>query len=202
MVRTKPGQKIHVDTLQTTWEKLEQLETKPKSELNLRESILFLKDKLNSALKKGYSYQDLSEILSEQKILISAATLKQYLTDLGKKKSSSRKKSRKSVSSSGTSSGNEFSGKPNTQISTNVTDSKEELETGNSDPEINRMKEQRNSERAVYLDSTTGTKSSTANSKKAKAQPSSQSSGNKSSSTKTNVLSGRSDDLSSEFNSF
>ena len=64
MVRTKPGQKIHVDTLQTTWEKLEQLETKPKSELNLRESILFLKDKLNSALKKGYSYQDLSEILS------------------------------------------------------------------------------------------------------------------------------------------
>ena len=52
MVRTKPGQKIHVDTLQTALSKLEQLETKPKSELNLRESIFFLKDKLNSALKK------------------------------------------------------------------------------------------------------------------------------------------------------
>ncbi|MGK7952892.1 MAG: hypothetical protein AB4368_29910, partial [Xenococcaceae cyanobacterium] len=82
MVKTKPNQKIHVDKLQTTLAKLGQLKEKPKSELNLRESIYYLRDKLKSALKKGYSYQDLSEILAEQEILISAATLKQYLTEI------------------------------------------------------------------------------------------------------------------------
>ena len=126
MVRTKQGQKIHVDTLQTALDKLEQLETKPKSELNLRESIFFLKDKLNSALKKGYSYQDLSEILESQKILISAATLKQYLTEMGKKKSRSRKKKSKSVSSSDSSS----------QTSTNVTDSAKDNQSSNSQSEL------------------------------------------------------------------
>lgn len=179
MVRTKPGQKIHVDTLQTALSKLEQLETKPKSELNLRESILFLKDKLNSALKKGYSYQDLSEVLEEQEILISAATLKQYLTEMAKKKSSSRKKSRKSVSSSGTSSGNESSGKPDTQISTNITVRKEELAYGNSQSEMNRMEE---------FDEIASTSSKLVKNKaKAKVKP--------------KVFSGKSDDLSGDFNS-
>ncbi|MEO1340941.1 MAG: hypothetical protein AAFV28_07325, partial [Cyanobacteria bacterium J06635_13] len=136
MVRTKQGQKIHVDTLQTALEKLEQLETKPKSELNLRESIFFLKDKLNSALKKGYSYQDLSEVLEEQDILISAATLKQYLTEMGKKKSRSRKKKSKTTSSSDSGS----------QTSTNMNDSKEDSQSSNSQAGINRMKESNGSD--------------------------------------------------------
>ena len=84
MATAKPNQKIHVDKLSATLEKLEQLEEKQKDELTLRESIYFLRDKLKSALKKGYSYQDLSEILSEQGILVSAATLKQYLTESNK----------------------------------------------------------------------------------------------------------------------
>ena len=197
MVKAKPNQKIHVDKLSSALDKLDQLESKPKEELTLRESIHFLRGKLNSALKKGYNYEDLSEILAEQEIIVSAATLKLYLTE-----SSKSKKSKSRIKKSQSNSNGVASSKSSPVLSTNVNDSKEELGTGNSDPEINRMKEQRNSERAVYLDSATGTKSSTANSKKAKAQPSSQSSGNKSSSTKTNVLSGRSDDLSSEFNSF
>ena len=94
-IKTKPNQKIHVDKLQTTLEKLGQLKEKPKSELNLRESIYFLRDKLKSALKKGYSYQDLSEILAEQDILISATTLKQYLAEINKQ-SAARKKRIKS----------------------------------------------------------------------------------------------------------
>jgi hypothetical protein len=136
MVKTKPGQKINVLKLQTAFDKLEQLETKPKSELTLRESILFLKDKLNAALKKGYSYQDLSEILSEQEILISAATLKQYLTDMSKKKSSRRKKE-KSTSGSDL----ESEPKSDAHTSTNVTDSQKELAKSNSQSEIKRMEE-------------------------------------------------------------
>ena len=81
MASAKPNQKIQVDKLEATLAKLEQLEEKQKSELTLRESIYFLRDKLRSALKKGYSYQDLTEILEQQGILVSAATLKQYLTE-------------------------------------------------------------------------------------------------------------------------
>jgi hypothetical protein len=182
MVRTKPGQKIHVDTLQTALNKLEQLETKPKSELNLRESIFFLKDKLNSALKKGYSYQDLSEVLSEQKILISAATLKQYLTDMGKKKSSSGRTRDQSVSTSSSHSGNQSSSSSNAkldaQTSINVTDSKEELAASNSQSEINSLEGSNSSD-------SKGSKSLKTEAK-TKVQP--------------KVFSGFDDDLSGDFN--
>lgn len=101
MVKTKPNQKIHVDKLNTTLDKLGQLKEKPKEELTLRESIYFLRDKLHSALKKGYSYQDLSEILEEQDILISASTLKQYLTEIGKESSNRRKRKKSAKSKNG-----------------------------------------------------------------------------------------------------
>ena len=177
MVRTKQGQKIHVDTLQTTLEKLEQLETKPKSELSLRESIYFLRGKLNSALRKGYSYQDLSEVLKEQKILISAATLKQYLTEMGKKKSRSRKNKSKSDSSSDAGS----------QTSTNVKDSKEDSQSSNSVDGINSMEKSDSSA------------SASSKSVKTKAEPKSKSKSK--SQTKAKVLSGFDDDLADDFNS-
>lgn len=91
MASFKTVQKVHIDKLQLTLVKLGQLEQKPKEELSVRESIYFLRDKLQSALKKGYSYQDLSEILKEQEILISAATLKQYLTESSKEATKSRR---------------------------------------------------------------------------------------------------------------
>jgi hypothetical protein len=86
MARIKTGQKIPLDKLQTTLSELEKLEEKAKEELSLRESIYFLREKLQSALKKGYSYKDLSEILAKQEIKISAATLKQYLSEIEKGK--------------------------------------------------------------------------------------------------------------------
>jgi hypothetical protein len=128
MVKAKPNQKIHVDKLQTAFDKLDQLESKPKEELSLRESIFFLHNKLTSALKKGYSYQDLSEILAEQDILISAATLKQYLTEIGKKSPSSRKRSKATSLSS-------------REISTNVTDSQSDKNSSLENTETNRIKE-------------------------------------------------------------
>jgi len=86
MASTKVNQKIPIDTVQVTLDKLDKLESKPKDELTLRESISLLSDKLHSALKKGYSYQDLAELLETQKILISATTLKQYLSEIDKEK--------------------------------------------------------------------------------------------------------------------
>ncbi len=94
MASSKIVQKVHIDKLQSTLVKLEQLEKKPKEELSVRESINFLREKLKSALKKGYTYQDLSEILAEQEILISAATLKQYLTESNKEFTKTRRYSK------------------------------------------------------------------------------------------------------------
>ena len=96
MASAKPGQKIPLDKLQATLVELEKLSEKPKEELSLRESIYFLREKLRLALKRGYSYQDLSELLEQQEILISAATLKQYLTEI-EKESASNKRTAKSV---------------------------------------------------------------------------------------------------------
>ena len=195
MAKAKPNQKIHVDLLASALDTLDKLESKPKEELTLRESIYFLRGKLNSALKKGYSYEDLSKILAEQEILVSAATLKLYLSEGSKsKKSSTRKKKNKSSSNTVASS------KSSSVLSTNVTDSKEELETSKTEAEINSMKDSTDLKQAVNLNLATRTKSSSSASNKAKTK--SQSIGNKSNSTKTKVLSGRSDDLESEFNSF
>ena len=94
MVRTTPGQKIPIDKLQTTLGELEKLEEKAKEELSLRESIYFLREQLQSALKKGYSYQDLSQLLKKQEIKVSAATLKQYLTEIEKEKRSRQRRAK------------------------------------------------------------------------------------------------------------
>jgi len=91
MATAKPNQKIHVDKVQATLSKLDSLEKKQNEELTLRESIYLLRDKLRGALKKGYSYQDLSEILEQQGILVSAATLKQYLTESKKEVTKGKK---------------------------------------------------------------------------------------------------------------
>ncbi|MCP6760749.1 MAG: hypothetical protein NHB32_18840 [Fischerella sp. CENA71] len=86
MIRTKPGQKIALEKVEATLAQLEKLEQKAKEDLSLRESIYFLREQLQSALKKGYSYKDLSEILAQQEISISEATLKQYLREIEKEK--------------------------------------------------------------------------------------------------------------------
>lgn len=91
MTKTKRNQKIHVDTVSTTLAQLKELEAKPKLELTLRETIAEMETELKNAIKKGYSYKELSEVLAKQKIMISAGTLKQYMSELNKS-SSSRKK--------------------------------------------------------------------------------------------------------------
>jgi hypothetical protein len=58
---------------------LEDLPDKPKRELSLKEAMKELQDVIRAALMKGYSYADLSELLLEQGIKISAFTLKSYV---------------------------------------------------------------------------------------------------------------------------
>lgn len=92
MEKTKRNQKIAVTKLDKISTKLGELDKKQKSELNLRESIYYLRHNLKRALRQGYSYQDLVQILAEQNIIISPTTLKQYLTSTIKNTRSSKRK--------------------------------------------------------------------------------------------------------------
>lgn len=129
MTSTKRNQKISLETLETTLETLDNLSEKKQKEMTLRQSVHFLRDKLQKALKKGYTYQDLSEILEQQEILISAATLKQYLTEGGKKVKSKKRSEKLSEKQEVVSSKENNTNEGNTQttesVSPNQQDEKE-----------------------------------------------------------------------------
>lgn len=93
MTLTRRNQKIHIDTVDHTIASLKELKPLPKLELTLRETIAKMEVHLRGAINKGYSYEDLSGILAEQNILISAATLKQYLKELDNGSKPRRRKS-------------------------------------------------------------------------------------------------------------
>ena len=189
MVKTKANQKIHIDKLKTTLDKLGQLKEKPKEELTLRESIYFLRDKLKSALKKGYSYQDLSGILEEQGILISASTLKQYLTDITKEPASRRKRSK---------SGQRQTSKSNVKEDKDTTLSKSQSDTDTS-KHVNSYKEKSDKD-LNKVESDTVKESSKSDTKQESV--SSRSKSRASSKTKAKKLSGVERDLSSDFNQY
>ena len=197
MVKTKPNQKIHVDKLQTTLEKLGQLKEKPKSELNLRESIYYLRDKLKSALKKGYSYQDLSEILAEQEILISAATLKQYLTEINKQSAARKKRIKSGKSQKSNSSESESNSQTSSEDVTLPTDesTKDSLQV--------KPEHRKEVESASHLNSSSNVESSKNQSQKELSKSQTKTKGtSKSIKTKPKELSGSNVDLSEEFNQY
>lgn len=69
---------------------LKQLPEKPKEVWSLREAIEKLKDTITAALHKGYSYEEVSAMLTEKGVKISASSLKSYLAATKKDKSAGR----------------------------------------------------------------------------------------------------------------
>jgi hypothetical protein len=59
---------------------LDQLPEKPKENLSLKEAVAALKDIITAALERGYSYEEVASMLSEQGVKISASSLKSYLS--------------------------------------------------------------------------------------------------------------------------
>ena len=197
MVKTKANQKIHIDLLKTTLDKLGQLKEKPKEELTLRESIYFLRDKIKSALKKGYSYQDLSGILEEQGILISASTLKQYLTDITKESAGRRKRSKETQSQTKKSE-EKGSSVMTTKPGKNTRTSKSQSETV-SDKDVNIHQEKSDKDLNI-VESDTVVEVSKSNTKKESGK--SRANTKTGTKTKTKKLSGSSEDLKSDFNQY
>lgn len=69
---------------------LQELPEKPKENLSLREAVGQLRDQIQAALAKGYSYDDLSKMLTDKGIEISPTTLKSYVP-AGRRQSSKDK---------------------------------------------------------------------------------------------------------------
>lgn len=68
---------------------LEDLPEKPKEDLSLKEAVDRLRVSLQAALAKGYTYEDLSAMLTQKGIQISASTLKNYVPS-GRRQSSGK----------------------------------------------------------------------------------------------------------------
>lgn len=71
-------------------EKVEaRIQPKPKQGMTLREAISKFKPTITKALRRGYTYEEVAVILTEEGISIKGATLKQYLAESkGKKRPS------------------------------------------------------------------------------------------------------------------
>lgn len=182
-MKKKRNQKIPVGKLDNVLEQLEQLNKKQKSELNLRESIYYLRSKLKRALKQGYSYEDLTKILAEQNIIISATTLKQYLST-SKRSASKRYTSKKQQNNS----------RSSADLTTELDSSQDSIHHKIS---INKKVNKSDIEKPT---STTETKATTSDTKQAVAEDISTLS--KSNKSKSPVLSGSDQDLSHEFNQY
>ncbi|MDV2998235.1 MAG: hypothetical protein N4J56_007940 [Chroococcidiopsis sp. SAG 2025] len=79
---------IDEDKLKLILSKIEaRTPTKPKQGMTLREVIMKSKAMINKALKRGYTYDEIAAILTEEGISIKGATLKQYLTESKSKRS-------------------------------------------------------------------------------------------------------------------
>lgn len=70
---------------------LQELPEKARDNLSLRKAVEQLRDQIEAALSKGYSYDDVAAALTQQGIEIRATTLKQYIPSGGRR--SSRKRS-------------------------------------------------------------------------------------------------------------
>ncbi|MDX2096836.1 MAG: hypothetical protein SFW36_03600 [Leptolyngbyaceae cyanobacterium bins.59] len=78
--QAKASVKYTKENIAKAREFLKDVPKKPQDEFSLHESIYQMKGDINALLKKGYSYEEIAEMLSKLDFNISATTLKQYLS--------------------------------------------------------------------------------------------------------------------------
>lgn len=65
--------------LNKTSTSLANLPERPKEFWSLRETVVLLQDDITLALRRGYSYEEIVQVLADKKIFITASSLKRYL---------------------------------------------------------------------------------------------------------------------------
>lgn len=79
---------------------LQDLPEKPKENLSLREAVDRLRSEIQAAFAKGYSYEEVAQLLNQQGIDISASTLKNYVPS-GKRQAAKEQKEQKEQAAPG-----------------------------------------------------------------------------------------------------
>lgn len=87
------------DAIESARSTLNELSEKPKEKLSLREAIGELHESITAALDRGYSYEEVVEILSTQGVTITVASLKRYLAAARKEVSDQPKRNRRTARS-------------------------------------------------------------------------------------------------------
>ncbi|HTL88687.1 MAG TPA: hypothetical protein VL134_04750 [Leptolyngbya sp.] len=86
---------VSKDSISGASSALQDLPEKPKEIWSLREAINLLKDQITLALDRGYSYTEVSQMLSSKGVEISPSTLKYYLSSARKEDGSGAKPRRR-----------------------------------------------------------------------------------------------------------
>jgi len=81
---------------------LAELPEKPKTHWSLREAISRLQGTINTALERGYSYQEVADMLGNQGIRISPASLKSYLASSSRDTTTTTSKRRRTSTKTAT----------------------------------------------------------------------------------------------------
>jgi len=91
---------IDESKLKSLLEKVEaRIPPKPKQGMTLKEVIMKSRAMINLALKRGYTYEEIAAILTEEGISIKGATLKQYLTESKSKRSKTTPQTKPAIES-------------------------------------------------------------------------------------------------------
>lgn len=179
MNKTKRNQVFTTKKIDSILKKLDKLPKKEKSEFSLRETIYRFRDKLNRALKRGYSYEDLSNILAEQEVFVSVNMLRQYLRDANNKTELPSVQDNYDVSISEHNEVNsEFTVANNSSYSSHLPSKKSssDKKISNSNSSVKKQSQKDKHQSRTQAEDTPG--------------------------SKTSVLSGYSDDLSGDFNQY
>jgi predicted AAA+ superfamily ATPase len=96
--RSNAAIKVETTEIDQVGALLADLPEREKTEVPLRDAIEELQDSLRASLGKGYSYEELTKILNDSGIAISASTLKRYLSIVQKKPATVGKTRAKRVS--------------------------------------------------------------------------------------------------------
>jgi type IV secretory pathway VirJ component len=93
--RSSASASISKSAIESARSNLNELSEKPKENLSLREAIGELHESITAALDRGYSYEEVVEILSTQGVTITVASLKRYLASARKEVSDKPKRTRR-----------------------------------------------------------------------------------------------------------
>jgi hypothetical protein len=93
--RTSTSAAVRKAAIEQAGLSLQELPEKPKDTWSLREAVSLLHDSITTALSRGYSHEEVSALLGEQGVSITASSLKRYLATARREKEGPKSKTKR-----------------------------------------------------------------------------------------------------------